>query len=219
MNMARPMQLLAAVPLVVLSLALAAPALADDVCDPLDVSCVATDTAGSGQQTVTDTAGTVTGTVKPVVDDPQGTVDHILHGTVNPPGGGGGGGGGTGGGGGSGTGGDHPGDHVTAGQSGGNGQHVTRGPQHPRSIGGPSAGPHPTGSTPNAASIPVTVAKDPVLADGFAGAAAHVVARSLGVVLALLAVAVGFVMVQDRLDRRDPKLTLAPVQTEMMGFS
>jgi len=26
-------------------------------------------------------------------------------------------------------------------------------------------------------------------------------------------------MVQDRLDRRDPKLTLAPVQTEMMGFS
>jgi hypothetical protein len=63
------------------------------------------------------------------------------------------------------------------------------------------------------------VAKDPVFADGFAGAAAHVVARSLGVVLALLAVAVGFVMVQDRLDRRDPKLTLAPVQTEMMGFS
>ena len=63
------------------------------------------------------------------------------------------------------------------------------------------------------------MAKDPVFADGFAGAAAHVVARSLGVVLALLAVAVGFVMVQDRLDRRDPKLTLAPVQTEMMGFS
>jgi hypothetical protein len=63
------------------------------------------------------------------------------------------------------------------------------------------------------------VAKAPVFADGFAGVAAHVVAPSLGVVLALLAVAVGFVMVQDRLDRRDPKLTLAPVQTEMIGFS
>ncbi|HEX9257536.1 MAG TPA: hypothetical protein VF907_04740 [Actinomycetota bacterium] len=209
--MARPMQLLAAVPLVVLSLALAAPAFADDVCDPLDVTCVATGATGSGQDPVTDTVDTVTGTVKPVVDDPQGTVDRILHGTVNPRGGGAGGG--------TGTGGDRTGDHGTAGQSGGNPQHVARGPQHPRTIGGRSAGPHPTGSTPDTSSIPVTVAKDPVFADGFAGAAAHVVARSLGVVLALLAVAVGFVMVQDRLDRRDPKLTLAPVQTEMMGFS
>jgi hypothetical protein len=216
--MARPMQLLAAVPLVVLSLALAAPAFADDVCDPLDVTCVATGSAGSGQDPVTDTVDTVTGTVKPLVDDPQGTVDHILHGTVNPPGGGGGGGGGTGGGG-SGTGGDQPGDPGTAGQSGGNGQHVARGPQHPLTVARRSAGPHPTGSTPDTSSIPVAVAKDPVFADGFAGAAAHVVARSLGVVLALLAAAVGFVMVQDRLDRRDPKLTLAPVQTEMMGFS
>jgi hypothetical protein len=215
MNMARPMQLLAAVPLVVLSMALAAPAFADDVCDPLDVTCVVTGTAGSGQDPVTDTVDSVTGTLKPVVDDPQGTVDHILHGTVNPPGGGGGGGG-TGGGG---TGGDQPGNHGTTGRPGGNGPRVARGPQQPRSVGGRPAGPHATGSTPETSSIPVTVAKDPVFADGFAGAAAHVVARSLGVVLALLAVAVGFVMVQDRLDRRDPKLTLAPVQTEMMGFS
>ena len=212
--MARPMQLLAAVPLVVLSLALAAPAFADDVCDPLDVTCVVTGTAGPGQDQVTDTADTVTGTVKPVVDDPQGAVDHIVHGTVNPPGAGGGDGTGDGG-----TGGDQPGGHGTGGRPGGKGQHVARGPQHPRTVGGRSAGPHPTGSTPDSSSIPVPVAKDPVFADGFAGVAAHVVARSLGVVLALLAVAVGFVMVQDRLDRRDPKLTLAPVQTEMMGFS
>ena len=218
--MARPMQLLAALPLVVLSLALAAPAFAESACDPLDVSCGVTGTAGSGQETVTDTVDTVTGTAKPVVDDPQGTVDHILHGTVNPPGVGGGGGGGTGGGtGGSNTGGDQPGGHGTAGQPRGNGQDVARVPQQPRSVGGQSAGPHPTGSTPDTSSIPVTLAKAPLFADGFAGAAAHVVARSLGVVLALLAVAVGFVMVQDRLDRRDPKITLAPVQTEMVGFS
>ena len=214
--MVRPMQLLAAVPLVVLSLALAAPALADDVCDPLDATCVVTGTAGSGQDPVTDTVDTVTGTVKPVVDDPQGTVDHTLHGTVNPPGGGGGTGGGTGGGG---TGGDQPGGRGTAGRPGGTGPHVVHGPQQPGSVGGRPAGPHPTGSTPDTSSVPVTVAKDPVFADGFAGAAAHVVTRSLGVVLALLAVAVGFVTVQDRLDRRDPKLTLAPVQTEMMEFS
>jgi hypothetical protein len=210
--MARPMQLLAAVPLVVLSLALAAPALADDVCDPLDATCVVTGTAGSGQDPVTDTVDTVTGTAKPVVDDPQGAVDHILHGTVNPPGGGGGTGSG-------GTGGDQPGGHGTAGRPGRTGPHAARGPQQPRSVGGRSAGPHPTGSTPDTSSIPATVAKAPVLADGFAGVAARVVAPSLGIVLALLAVAVGFVMVQDRLDRRDPKLTLAPVQTETIGFS
>jgi len=215
--MARLMQLLAAFPLVVLSLTLTAPASAQDVCDPLDVTCGVTGTAGSGQETVTDTVDTVTGTAKPVVDDPQGTVDHILHGTVNPPGDGGGGG--TGGGTGSGnTGGDQPRGHGRGGRPGGTGPHVVRA-QQPRSVGGRSAGPHHAGSTPGTSSIPGTVAKDPIFADGFAGAAAHVVARSLGVVLALLAVAVGFVMVQDRLDRRDPKLTLAPVQTEMMGFS
>ena len=211
--MARPTQLLAALPLVVLSLALAAPAFAQGACDPLDVTCGVTGTAGSGQETVTDTVDTVSGTAKPVVDDPQGTVDHILHGTVNPPGGGGG----TGGSGG--TGGDQPGGHGGAGRPGGTAPHAVRGPQQPRSVGGQSAGPHPTGSTPDTSSIPVTAAKAPLFADGFAGVAAHVVAPSLGVVLALLAVAVGFVMVQDRLDRRDPKLTLAPVQTEMIAFS
>jgi hypothetical protein len=213
--MTRSMQALVVVPLAALSLALAAPAFADDVCDPLDVTCVVTGTAGSGQDPVADTVDTVTGTVKPPVDDPQGTVDRILHGTVNPPGGGGGGGGGTG----SGGTGDQPGGHGTAGRPGGTGPHVVHAPQQPRSVGPRLAGPHPTGSTPDTSSVPVTVAKDPVFADGFAGAAAHVVTRSLGVVLALLAVAVGFVMVQDRLDRRDPKLILAPVQTEMMEFS
>jgi hypothetical protein len=213
--MTRSMQALVMVPLAALSLTLATPAFANNVCDPLDVTCVVTGTAGSGQDSVNDAVDTVTGTAKPVVDDPQGTVDHILHGTVTPPGGGGGGGGGTGGGG---TG-DQPGGHGPARRPDGTGPHVVRGPQQPGSVDGRSAGPHPTGSTPDTSSIPVTVAKDPVFADGFAGAAAHVVARSLGVVLALFAVAVGFVTVQDRLDRRDPKLTLAPVQTEMMEFS
>ena len=53
--MIRSMHLLAAVPLALLSLALAAPALADETCDPLDVTCVVTGAAGSGQQKVADT--------------------------------------------------------------------------------------------------------------------------------------------------------------------
>jgi hypothetical protein len=65
---------------------------------------------------------------------------------------------------------------------------------------------------------PVAPSKEPIFQDQVAEAV-HVVAQSLGVVLALLAVAAAFVMVQNRLDRRDPKLALAPVETEMMGFS
>ena len=74
------------------------------------------------------------------------------------------------------------------------------------------------GSSIGPSTISVPPSKDPVFADQVAGIV-HAVARSLGVVLALFAVALGFVMIQDRLDRRDPKLALAPVQTEMIGFS
>jgi hypothetical protein len=211
--MTRSVQALAVVPLAALSLALASPALAQEACDPLDVTCAVTDTAGSGQETVAKTVDTVTGTAKPVVDDPQGTVDRILNpGTVDPPGGGAGGGGGNGGGG------NQPNGHGTSDQPVVKGSHVAHGPQLPRSVGPRSAGPRSAGPLRDNPSIAVPVSKGPVFADQVVGAV-HVVARSLGVVLALLAVAVGFVMVQDRLDRRDPKLTLAPVQTEMMGFS
>jgi hypothetical protein len=206
------MHLLAAVPLAVLSLALAAPALAGETCDPLDVTCVVTDTTGSGQGTVQDTVDTITGTAKPIADDPQGTVDRILHpGIVDPPGGGGGGSGGGGGGGQSNGG--HTGDRSSA-----TGPQTARGTQVGRPAGSRPAGPRSAGSSLGSSTIPVPPSKEPVFADEVAGAV-HVVAQSLGVVLALFAVALGFVMVQDRLDRRDPKLSLAPVQTEMMGFS
>ena len=89
--MIRSMHLLAAVPLALLSLALAAPALAGETCDPLDVTCVVTGAAGSGQQKVADTIDPVTGTAKPIADDPLGTVGRIVH--PGSPGGGGGGGG------------------------------------------------------------------------------------------------------------------------------
>jgi len=211
--MTRPMHLLVAIPLAVLSLAFAGPALAGETCDPLDVTCVATGAAGSGQQNVADTIDTVTGTAKPIADDPQGTVDRILHpGIVDPPGGGGSSGGSGGGGGGQSNGG-HPGDRPSA-----TGPQTARGTQVGRPAGSRPFGPRSTGSSLDPSTVPVMPSKDPVFADQVASAV-RVVAPGLGVVLALFAVALGFVMVQDRLDRRDPKLSLAPVQTEMMGFS
>jgi len=206
--MIRSMHLLAAVPLALLSLALAAPALADETCDPLDVTCVVTGAAGSGQQKVADTIDPVTGTAKPIADDPLGTVGRIVH-----PGSLGGGGGG---------GGSEPADQRNGGHAGGRppatGPQTTRGSQVGRPAGSRPFRPRSAGSSIDQSTISAPLSKDPVFADQVAGAV-RVVARSLGVVFALLAVAGGFVMVQDRLDRRDPRLSLAPVQTEMMGFS
>jgi hypothetical protein len=210
--MTRSMHLLAAIPLAVLSLALASPAFADETCDPLDVTCVATGTTGSAQQTVKNTTDTVTGTAKPIADDPLGTVDRIVH-PGSPGGGGGGGGGGTGGGAGDQPNGGHTADRPVA-----TGSHPAHGPQVGRPAGSRPSGPRSAGSSLGPSTIPVPPSKDPVFADEVASAF-HAVAPTLGVVIALFAVALGFVMVQDRLDRRDPKLSLAPVQTEMMGFS
>jgi len=201
------MRRLAAVPLAALSLALASPAFADEVCDPLHVTCSVPDLTASGQETVAKTVDTVTGTAESIADDPQGTVDRVLNpGITVPPGGGSGGGGGQ-------HSGQRPAGHPVVRDS-----HVAHGPLIPRSTGPRSAGSRSRGSSIDPSTSVVPPSKDPVFADQVAGAV-HVVARSLGVVLALLGVAVGFVVVQNRLDRRDPKLALAPVQTEMMGFS
>ena len=210
--MAPSMRHLAAVPLAALSFALANPALADEICDPLHTTCTVPDPVASGQGTVATTVDTVTGTAKPIVEDPQGTIDRIVNpGGSVPPGDGGGGGGGRGGGGGGG--GQPAVHHPTVGSS-----HAARGSQIPRPAGPRSSGSHSGGSSIGRSTIVAPPSKDPVFADQVAGAV-HVVARSLVVVLALLAVAVGFVVIQNRLDRSDPKLALAPVQTEMMGFS
>jgi hypothetical protein len=203
-DMTRSMRLLAAIPPAVLSLVLASPALANEACDPLDVTCVVTDGTGSGHETVQGAIDTVTGTAKPIVDDPQGPDD------IGLPGGGSGGG-------------DPPGG---GGPNGGNdthrpparGSHTGQGPRFQPSSGPRPAYPRSAGSSFDPSSSPIGTSKEPVFEDRVAEAV-HVVAQSLGVVLALLAVAAGFVLIQNRLDRRDPKLALAPVQTELMGFS
>jgi hypothetical protein len=51
------------------------------------------------------------------------------------------------------------------------------------------------------------------------GEALRGVARSLAIVLALFGLAVAFVAVQDRLDRNDPRLALAPVESDVVEFA
>src|SRR5439155_18154714 len=143
-DMTRSMRLLAAVPLTVLFLALASPAFADEPCDPLNVTCVVTSAAGSGQGTVADTIDTATGTAKPIADDPLGTVGRILNpGSVEPPGGGGGGGGG-----GAGAGaGDQPNGGHTGERPPATGPQSAQGSQVGRPAGSRPFGPRSAGSS------------------------------------------------------------------------
>jgi hypothetical protein len=209
--MTRSMRLLAMISPAMLSLVVVSPALADEPCDRLDVTCVVTDLTGSGQETVQNTVDTVTGTAKPIVDDLQGA-DKILNpDDIGLPGDGSGGGDPRGGRGPNGGHESHP--------QGAGGSHAGPGPRFQPSAGPRAAHPRSAGSSfdPSSSSL-FAPSKEPVVEDHVADAV-HVVAQSLGVVLALLGLAAGFVMVQNRLDRRDPKLALAPVQIEMMGFS
>ena len=51
------------------------------------------------------------------------------------------------------------------------------------------------------------------------GGALGGVARSLAIVLALFGLAVAFVAIQDHLDRNDPRLALAPVDSDVVEFA
>ena len=43
-------------------------------------------------------------------------------------------------------------------------------------------------------------------------------AKSLAIVLVLMIAAVGFVLIQDRFDKKDPRLALAPLQSDVARF-
>src|SRR5438093_8575395 len=161
-DMTRSMRLLAAVPLTALFLALASPAFADEPCDPLNVTCVVTSAAESGQGTVADTIDTATGTAKPIVDDPVGTVGRILNpGSVEPPGGGGGrGGGGSGGQ----PNGGHTGDRPPAA-----GRQTPHGSQVGRPAGSSNDPSTPPGASSEASALSVPLADDPRSADPVRG--------------------------------------------------
>lgn len=190
-------------------------------CPPQDAVCLAEETADTGQGLVDETVGPIDApgdeTVAPVTDltDPvlseiQDRLDEILGEVgVDPPPDpiGGGGGGGT---------------HPTGPGGGDRSNHTPRhdGGAHRRA---PGLGPHGSSALSYVSSAEGpsgTVLRDADRASGDRfGAAIEGVARSLAIVLALFGLAVGFVAIQDRLDRNDPRLALAPVESDIVEFA
>jgi hypothetical protein len=77
----------------------------------------------------------------------------------------------------------------------------------------------PAGPTISAASGTAPPANADRTSGNRFGEALGGVARSLAIVLALFGLAVAFVTIQDRLDRSDPRLALAPVESDVVGFA
>lgn len=224
----------------------AAPMAAADPCPPLDLGCVLEDTtttAGGVVEDTTTTAGGVvedtTTTVGGVLEDTTTTVGGVLDGDGPPdpapivegivprgivpggivPGNGGAvpdtgetppGGGTTPGGGGSPTGGGtHVGPASAGTQSGPTG--IVRDP----GTGGFVSAPAGDASTTVVHPFPA------FLDDGSGGAlisGARLV-RTVAFPLMLILMVVAFVFVQNRIDRKDPKLALAPVGSDYLTFS
>ncbi|HEX6581107.1 MAG TPA: hypothetical protein VF195_09580 [Actinomycetota bacterium] len=59
----------------------------------------------------------------------------------------------------------------------------------------------------------------PMEGSGRVGVAIGAVARSLAIVLALFGLTLGFAAIQDRLDRNDPRLSLAPIRSDLVTFA
>jgi hypothetical protein len=186
-------------------------------CPPLDVACLADETVGDVVEDV-DPAGSpddaldpVIDTVDPVVDDALGRVGELLGGgpveLPDPVGGGDGG------------------NHTGARPPGGDGP---PGSETPPSVlprdgiglrGAERSGPtgHP-GSTDEAVTD-ASRGPRPERTAARSGGTLGAVARSVGIVLALLGLAAAFAAIQDRLDRNDPRLALAPVESDIVEFA
>jgi hypothetical protein len=206
---------LLALGLLLVSTFAAAPwATAADECPVTNPSCVL-DTVGQTIESSNNTAqDTAEGTVQPVVDDVNERVDGVLGGGADEdpqPGEGPGGGGGS-----------QPGDGR---------QHDNAGPRNGHrpgargSAGSRAANEAPTrvahrgvdSDTTPVEATGVTNRESSVLERiGQAGARA---AKSLALVLVLAGLVVGFALIQDRVDRKDPKLALAPLDSDELRFA
>jgi hypothetical protein len=205
------------VPLSTMAIAVTGVSFAHAACPPMDLVCLGEETAGTGQGAVDDSIGPVDtpgdDTVGPVTDAVTGDVldrvKDLLGGVgvdpTDPIGGGGGGG----------T--HHP--HGRGSQGTSN--------QAPPHAGAPN-GRIPGGRGPHAAtgSGQAPPEQAPSLVRGTATATRdrfdtvlEGVARSLAIVLTLFGLAVGFIAIQDRLDRNDPRLALAPVDSDIVEFA
>jgi hypothetical protein len=208
--MTRTIGKLVALTIGLVPLGLAAPALAGDPCPPLDLTCVvgnAADGGGDVVDDVTDPVGNVTDPVaRPILD----RVDDVLKGGhQTPPGGHGGGGGGGGA--------DRPGTGVVGRPPHGSGKTDRDGGSSPAAHPRVS---HQLRTTPTSSVFRPQV--DPRSQDEGSvprGGAAAAVARSLLVVGVLFGITLGFLLIQQRLDRNDPKVAEAPLEPETVTFA
>ena len=208
------------VPLSTLAIAAAGVSFAHAACPPQDLVCLGEGSVGTGQRVVDDSIGPVdtpgADTVAPVTDavdavtgDVLDRVKDLLDGVgVDPPdpiGGGGGGG-----------------AHHPPGQ-GSQGPPSNQASRH----GGAPNGRIPsglglygsTGSGQAPADPAPSFVRGPALASRDRFDTVEGIARSLAIVLALFGLAVGFVAIQDRFDRNDPRLALAPVESDIVEFA
>jgi hypothetical protein len=147
----------------------------------------------------------------PVVHDTVDMINGLLdEAPVDPPVGGGGGDHvGGGGGGGTGSGGQGPGDGASTGR---------RGPNATGRAFGGSRFLAPTTAPIDTVGRVAAPTKEPSLGERF-GQAIGGAARSLALVLGLLSVVGGFVVIQNHLDRKDPRLALAPIESDVVSFA
>ena len=186
-------------------LAIAPPALADEPCSIVDLTCAVEGAAEDSEGILDEVTDPVDDTTDPIVKPILDEVDAILGrgGLVDPPGGGGGGGGG----GGSNVGG---GSGVDAGPGGSRPPVSSTTTQ--QQIFDPALGTSPGVARPRGVEL-----AEPVSSGGI-GPILTGAARSVLLLLMLLGISLGFVLIQDRLDRNEPKLALARISPDVLGF-
>jgi hypothetical protein len=192
-----------------LALALTGQPAANAACPGQDVACQAGEALGAGEDLVDATTEPVDtpvdGTVDPIVDDNLDRAHDLLgDGPIDLP------------------------DPVEDGPRGGHGGTGPRAPGSPDPSGRGAAGDRsPDGpglSGPFGPIISAAAGSAPPERGGRTtgssfGDALGGAARSLAIVLALFGLAVAFVAIQDHLDRNDPRVALAPVDSDVVEFA
>ena len=207
--MSRPSRRLSLIAVGTFALALAGQPAANAACPVLDAACQAGETLAAGADLVDDTTEPVDtpvdGTVDPIVDDHLDRVRDLLGGgPIDLP---------------------DPIDDGPGGGHGGTGPRPPSSPDHsdPGAGGGRSPdGPGlsgPFGPIISAAAGTAPPERGNRTTGSSFGDALGGVARSLAIVLALFGLAVAFVAIQDHLDRNDPRLALAPVDSDVVEFA
>ncbi|HET6791361.1 MAG TPA: hypothetical protein VFI35_07215 [Actinomycetota bacterium] len=190
------------------ALALTGQPVANATCPVLDAACRAGEALAAGEDIVFDTTEPVDtpvdGTVDPIVDSNLDRVSDLLgDGPIDLP--------------------DPIGDEPGVGHGGGprppgfpdpSGRGVADG----RGPDGPGLS-RPFGPVISAASGIAPPERGDRRTESSFGEALGGVARSLAIVLALFGLAVAFVAIQDHLDRNDPRLALAPVDSDIVEFA